>query len=290
MTLAQLIPVLLQVSVGLVVIGLGLETTPGDLTYLLRRPSLLLRSVLAMNVVAPLVAAGIAAGLHLEPALEVALVLLAVSPVPPVLPKKQVKAGGSSSYAIGLLAFSAVLAIVAVPVSVAVIGRAFGVPLHVPAMLIARVVGSSVLAPLFVGALVLRLAPGAAKRLSKPLSRIGTMLLGVLALVVLAGSWRGLTGAMGGFAVVAVVGFVLVSLFVGHVLGGPDEDDRTVLGLATASRHPGVALSIAGAVAGDRPEVSAAVMLAFLVSLVVTGPYAKRQTRATASAPPARGA
>ena len=287
MTLAQLIPVLLQVSVALLVIGLGLETAPGDLTHLLRRPALLARSVLAMNVVAPLVAAGIAAGLHLDPGLEVALVLLAVSPVPPVLPKKQVKAGGSSSYAIGLLAFSAVLAIVAVPVSMPVIGRAFGVPLHVPARLIARVVGSSVLAPLLVGALVLRFAPGAASRLSRPLSRIGSMLLGVLALVVLAGSWRGLMGAMGGFAVVAVVGFVLVSLLVGHVLGGPDEDDRTVLALATASRHPGVALSIAGAVAGDQPAISASVMLAFLVSLVVTGPYAKRRTRAASGGAPA---
>jgi BASS family bile acid:Na+ symporter len=290
MTLAQLIPVLLQLSVGLVVLGLGLQTAPGDLIYLLRRPALLVRSVLAMNVVTPLVAAAIATGLHLAPELEVALVLLAVSPVPPVLPKKQVKAGGSSSYAIGLLASSAVLSIVAVPVSMAVIGRAFGVPLHVPAMLIARVVGATALAPLLVGVLVQGLAPGAARRLSKPLSRIGSMLLGALAVVVLAGSWRGLTGAMGGFAVMAVVAFVLVSLVAGHVLGGPDEDDRTVLALATASRHPGVALTIAGAVAPDRPAVSAAVMLAFLVSLLATGPYAKRRTRAAAPATPAKGA
>ena len=110
------------------------------------------------------------------------------------------------------------------------------------------------------------------------------MLLLVLTVVVLAGSWRGLFGAMGGFAVTAVVAFVLVSLVVGHVLGGPDEDDRTVLALATASRHPGVALTIAGAVAPDRPAVSAAVLLAFLVAMVVTGPYAKRQTRAASAA------
>ncbi len=29
-----------------------------------------------------------------------------------------------------------------------------------------------------------------------------------------------------------------------HLLGGPDPDDRTALALATASRHPGVALLI----------------------------------------------
>ena len=58
MTLAQLVPVLLQVSIGLIVFAVGLQSTPGDLTYLLRRRSLLARSVLSMNVVMPLIAAG----------------------------------------------------------------------------------------------------------------------------------------------------------------------------------------------------------------------------------------
>jgi BASS family bile acid:Na+ symporter len=293
MSLAQLVPVLMQASLGLVVVGLGLQTEPGDLTYLLRRPALLLRSVLSMNVVTPLLAAAIAAGFHLAPELEVALVLLAVSPVPPVLPTKQAKAGGNSSYAIGLLACSAVLAIVAVPISIAAIGRAFGVPVRVPASLIARVVGTSVLAPLLAGVLVRRIAPGAATRISRPVSAIGSAMLGVLALVVVAASWRKLAGAMGQFTVVAVVAFVLVSLLVGHALGGPEADDRTVLALSTASRHPGVALAVAGAIAAGLPAVAATgvtatVMLAFLVGLLVTGPYTK--WRRVASAAPTRGA
>lgn len=294
MTLDQLVPVLMQASLGLIVVGLGLQAAPGDLTYLFRRPALLIRSVLSMNVVTPLIAAGIAAGFHLAPELEVALVLLAVSPVPPVLPAKQVKAGGSSSYAIGLLAFSAVLAIVAVPVSIAAISRAFGVPVSVPASLIARVVGTSVLAPLLAGALVRLIAPGAAVRLARPLSRIGSLMLGILALAVVAGSWRKLAGALGQFTVVAVVAFVLLSLLVGHLLGGPEPDDRTVLALSTSSRHPGVALAVAGTIAGGLPGVAstaatATVMLAFLVALVVTGPYTKWRTK-VATAPPIREA
>jgi BASS family bile acid:Na+ symporter len=283
-TFVQLVPILLQVSLALIVIGLGLQAAPGDLAYLPRRPGLLIRSVLSMNVIMPLVAAGIAAGFHLRPELEVALVLLAVSPVPPVLPKKQMKVGGSASYAIGLLSFSALIAIVAVPLSIAVISRAFGVPVQVPASLIARVVGSSVLAPLLAGVLVRALAPGVAARIVKPVSVIGSALLSVLALLVLVGSWRQLIGLVGNFTLLAVVVFVAVSLLVGHGLGGPDEDDRTVLALSTASRHPGVAQAIAVAVAKDPASVSAAVMLAYLVSLVATLPYTRWRTRVRSAA------
>ena len=279
MTFAQLIPVLMQASLAMVVIALGLRTAPGDLGYLLRRPLLLLRSVVAMNVVTPLIAAGLAVWLKLKPEVEVALVLLAVSPVPPVLPSKQVKAGGNESYAIGLLAISAVLAIGAVPLSIALIGRAFGLDAHVPASLIARVVVTSVLGPLLAGALVNRLVPGLASRLASPLSKVGSALLVILLVVGLAGSWRSLTGAVGEFTVLAVVGFVLLSLVAGHVLGGPDEGDRTVLALSTATRHPGVALAVAGAVAQDKNAISSAVLLAFLVGMIVTGPYTKWRRR-----------
>jgi len=273
----------MQVSVAMVVIGLGLRTSPGDLGYLLRRPALLLRSVVAMNVVTPLIAAGLAAWLKLKPEVEVALVLLAVSPVPPVLPSKEVKSGGNESYAIGLLVISAMLAIAAIPFWIALIGRAFGLEAHVPASLIARVVVTSVLGPLFAGALVGRVAPGFASRLARPLSAVGSGVLVVLLVIGLAGSWRSLTGAAGEFTVLAVVGFVLLSLLAGHALGGPDEGDRTVLALSTASRHPGVALAVAGAVAEDKNAISSAVLLAFLVGMIVTGPYTKWRKRTHAS-------
>jgi len=285
MTPAQLVPALMQVSLALVVIALGLRTAPGDLTYLVRRPGLLLRSVIAMNVVTPLVAAALAAWLKLKPEVEVALVLLAVSPVPPVLPGKQVKAGGNESYAIGLLVISAVLSIGTVPLSIALIGRAFGLDTHVPASLIARVVIVSVLGPLLTGALVRGLAPGFASKIAKALSAVASAVLGVLLVVGLGASWRSLLGATGEFTVIVVVGFVFLSLVAGHVLGGPDEGDRTVLALSTACRHPGVALAVASAVAENKSAISSAILLAFVVGIVATGPYAKWRARSTGEVP-----
>jgi len=100
MTLHMMILFALKASIILSVFAIGLESLPGDAAYLLRRPGKLARSLLAMDVVMPLLAASIVAAFDLNAAVEVALVALAVSPAPPVLPKKQIKAKGEPSYAI----------------------------------------------------------------------------------------------------------------------------------------------------------------------------------------------
>src|SRR5262249_51461389 len=159
----------LQISVALIVISVALRAAPSDLAWLLRRPSLLLRSLLAMTIVMPFLGALIAWLFHIRPSVEAALILLAVSPVPPILPNKQIKAGGSVSYAVGLLAVSALVSILTVPFSVSLIGSWFGLDLRVPMGAIAIVVGKSVLAPLVLGLIVKATAPALAARLAKPL-------------------------------------------------------------------------------------------------------------------------
>ena len=52
----------------------------------------------------------------------------------------------------------------------------------------------------------------------------------------------------------------------------PDPRDRATLAMASAVRHPGIAMSIAGASFHD-PRVSAAVLLFMLVGLVAAAPY-----------------
>ena len=56
MDLKQLLVLALQVSVACTVFGFGLKMTVHDLLYLVRRPGLLARSLLAMFVVMPVVA------------------------------------------------------------------------------------------------------------------------------------------------------------------------------------------------------------------------------------------
>ena len=58
---------------------------------------------------------------------------------------------------------------------------------------------------------------------------------------------------------------------VGHLLGGPEEDDRTTLAMACATRHAGVGILVAASYPGP---VTAVLLLAYLLtSAVVTIPY-----------------
>ena len=103
MSAAELIPLVIAVSIFIAVLAIGLDATLADAFCLFRRPGLLARSIVSMNVVMVLVAVAIAHLFALNPAIKIAIVTLAVSPVPPILPKKQRKAVGTGSYAIGLL-------------------------------------------------------------------------------------------------------------------------------------------------------------------------------------------
>src|SRR4051812_42680345 len=130
MTIQTLIVLAIQLSLVLLVLSIGLGTTVGDVTYLFRRPRLLVRSLLSMNVVMPLFAVVLAKSFDLTPVVKAALVLLAVSPLPPIFPRKASKAGGGFSYTIGLLVVATLVSIVFIPLALALLQRAFDLPLQ----------------------------------------------------------------------------------------------------------------------------------------------------------------
>jgi BASS family bile acid:Na+ symporter len=146
---------------------------------------------------------------------------------------------------------------------------------------IAFIVGSSVLVPLFAGLLVRRILPSSVGW-ARWISIAATVLLGLAFVPVLVTARYAVVAMLGGATLLAIAGFLVVSLAVGHLLGGPDPDERTVVGLSTASRHPGVALAIAQACAAEPQAVAAAILLCFLMGLLTTAPYVKWRTRARA--------
>jgi BASS family bile acid:Na+ symporter len=287
MDLATLIPLALKTSIVFIVFGLALNASLDDALYLFRRPRELFRSLLSMNVIMPLFAAAIAAIFGLHPAVKIALLVLAVSPVPPILPKKEIKAGGGSSYAFGLLVAAALLAIVLVPISVELMGRAFARTMHIAPATVAQLVLITVLIPLAAGIAVRHFAPAFAERIAKPVSLAAVVLLVVSVLPILFTAWPAITSLIGNGTILAIAAFVVVGLAAGHLLGGPDPEDRTVLALSTASRHPGVAMAIVSANFPGQKLMLAAVLLYLIVNAVVSLPYLnwrKRQHAAIAGA------
>jgi bile acid:Na+ symporter, BASS family len=271
-SLVALMLVVLKTSVFLNVLALAMTARASDATFVLSRPWLLLRSLLAMNVVMPFVAVGVVEAFNLPPAVKVALLAVSVSPVPPMVPRRLFDAGGRAPYTIGLLVTAALVAVVMMPVALGLFGWAFGNEAHVPERGIASIVTTTVLSPLLIGVTIRYFAPGVAERLIKPLSITSVVLLVAGALPFpLAG--RAIVAVVADGTLLALAIFSVAGLAVGHWIGGPDPERRRVLALSTACRHPAIALTIAAANVAEPKPVMAAVMLYLIVSVLVSVAY-----------------
>jgi BASS family bile acid:Na+ symporter len=282
MSLAQLIKVAILLSVMLIVLSFSLRATWRDATSLLSKPSQLLRSLLAMNVLLPLFAATLVAVFSLRPPVAIALVALSVSPVPPFLPQKQLKLVGRQEYVYGLLGTASLLSIVLAPLTIVLIGLAFSRQVRIEPAAIGRIVALTILIPFALGLIIRRLIPTFAVRASPLASKAGVLLLVAAVVPVIITMWPAMISLIGDGTLLAIVAFMVVGLAVGHLLGGPDPDDRTVLALATATRHPGVALVIAAGNFPGEKLVAPALMLYLLVGAIASAPYVmwrKRQLK-----------
>lgn len=277
MDFAHLVKLALAASVLVLVFALGLRATFADTTTLFRElfrpPNRLLRALCAMYVVVPVAAVAIALTGDLARPVKVALLALAVAPIPPILPGKQLRFGGDRGYVFGLLVAVSLAALILVPVGVGLLGRAFGHASQFPPLEVARLVGTTILLPLLAGLVLRQVAPRVADALAPWASRAGTLLLAAGLLPLLAVLGPTMAALVGDGTLVAIAALVAVALAAGHALGGPDADERTTLALASTMRHPGVAAAIAAVNVPDEPRVPAAILLYLLVAVAGTAAY-----------------
>lgn len=264
---------LFQFSLFLTVFSIGLKATLRDMLYLFRYPRSFLLSVLSMAVIMPALAVAATLLLDLHPAVELALIALSVSPVPPFLPLRVVKAGGKPAYTVSLLVITAVLSIAVVPIAVTLFSRAYVVEFQRHPLDILPIALASVLLPLALGMLSRVTMPAFAAGLSGrlPLAAMALLAFSILSTVFIL---REEFFALIGLPTLAVLGgFTLLGYLIGDLLGGLKAEDRTVLAFATAMRHPGIALA---AIHGTR-EVDdilfAAVLLYLLMGLLASSLY-----------------
>jgi bile acid:Na+ symporter, BASS family len=271
--MAFLIQLVLKTSILLTVFAIGLSTRPQDIAYVLRRPGLLVRSLLSISVAMPLFTASMVAVTHLLPVVQIALITLSVSPIPPVLPKKARKTGGDASYAIGLLVVVALLAIAFVPLSVHFLGRIFGRQAEISPSTIASILATNVLAPMGAGLLVHYVAHSFAERIARPVSVLASILLVASLVPILFTAAPAILSLIGSGTLAAVAAFVLFGLGIGHLLGGPDPANQAVLALTTASRHPGIAIAIVSGNFPQQKHAVPAILLYLLVNVLLSIPY-----------------
>jgi len=206
---------LVETSIVLAVLALGLRGTLADAVSLFRHPADLIRAFLSMNIVMPLFALALAIVFNLHPAVKVALIALSVSPVPPLLPPKVVKAGSRENYPIGLLVGMAILSIVTIPVTMELFEKLLGVPLTMPPLAVAALLLRTVLVPLLIGIVVRRIAPVRAAEAAMLLSIWSSVFLMLGVVLVLFASARAIFSLIGNGTLLVLAGFVLIGLVVG---------------------------------------------------------------------------
>jgi BASS family bile acid:Na+ symporter len=209
----------------------------------------------------------------LDRRLEIVLIALALAPVPPMLPKK---AGTltAQSYPLALTTTMSLLSIAVAQIGVVILGQIVGRTISMSSTAMASIILKAVLAPLLMGMLVRRAIPAVADRLQKPLAIAAGVLLAAATLALLAASASALWALASPSTLVAIVAFVLIGLAAGHVLGGPEPEHASVLALASASRHPGIALALASA---NFPldRFGGFILLYLVVTAIVSLPYTK---------------
>jgi bile acid:Na+ symporter, BASS family len=284
--MADLIKLTILSSVFLTVLGIGLAADWDDVTYLLRKPGLLVRSFVSMFVIMPIICVGAALLTHLPPAIKVALVALAISPVPPFLPGKQLMVGAHRCYVISLLSLAALLSMVFVPIVSSLFGDWFNHPAEVPPAKVVKIVLVTILIPLLVGITIHGWRPQLAAKAARPAARLGMVLLAVCIVPLLIRLWPVIASFIGDGTVVTLALIALVGTAVGHILGGPDAFDRKVLALSTSARHPGVAITVATSAYAQGKLALAAVLLYVLVVTLATIPYVIWSRRRPELSPP----
>jgi len=272
MDLKALLPFITEGSLFLLVMSVALQAHWRDLTLAVRRPALLLRGFVAVNLVVPGVALVALALLPLEPAVEVGIMAMSVSPLSQLVPGKMLKEGADTSHAIGLFVALILLSVVIVPLTFVILGAFDPHAGSVSLRDLTRLVLTGVLVPVLVGLAVGSDWPGPARRLAPIARTVGHIALLIVFVALLSRAGEPMLALIGNGALLATAGPIVAGLVAGHWLGGPGAANRMALAMAAASRHPGIAGLIVHHTFNDQ-RAMLAVLLFLLNSVVISAAY-----------------
>jgi len=128
----RIVGLLVHLCILSTVFAIGLNATRADVVYLLHKPRLFVRSLLAMYVITPAIAMILVRVFDAPLRVEIAVLLMAISAGEPALPKKLLKLGANPAYVYSLAVTTSLLAIVTVPVSLALLSAFFEKDVSVP--------------------------------------------------------------------------------------------------------------------------------------------------------------
>lgn len=221
--------------------SMGLRWTFADVVWLWRRPSLLVRSLIAVFVAVPLfgVLLGFMPGFTVAERLGVGAMM--ICPGAPTIPQKSLKAGGHSQFAASLQFTVCLLAIVSIPLTASILSQFYPNQAWLSPQEIGKQVFLAQVLPMGLGVLLAQYQPKLAADWLEPTHKLANLLFALLAIALLVVSLHKVLAA-GFLTYLAIAGMAIASLVCGHLLGGPDPNTRTDLAYATVTRNAGLAI------------------------------------------------
>ncbi|MBX3024988.1 hypothetical protein KF840_08775 [bacterium] len=267
----SVVTILAAVTVCTVMAGIGLRIAADDLRRIWSQPGPLLRGLISVLVAVPALAVLVARALALPRLAEIGIVVMAISPGAPIALRRSLAAGGHRAFAPTLQISVALLAVISMPLSIALLNPLYAGHASIAPADVARQVFFAQLLPIGLGMAVRRVWPVCTARIEPAVSRLAAALLLALAVVAIIDLW-GIAISAGGRVVTAIALVTLGALAVGHWLGRPDPAVRTAVAIGSAARNAGLALLVAAA-NNAAPAVKATILAYLAVSVFAIVPY-----------------
>ncbi len=221
--------------------SMGLRWTFADVVWLWQRPSLLLRSLIAVFIAVPLLGMLISLIPGFTVAERLGIGAMMICPGAPMIPKKSLAAGGHEQFVASLQFTVCLLAIVSIPSTASLLAHFYPNQIWLSPQEIAKQIFFAQVLPMGLGVLLAQYWPKSAAERLDPISKIANLLLALFAIALLVVCLhKVLTAELGLY--LAIAGMAIASLACGHWLGGPQVDTRIDLAYATVTRNAGLAV------------------------------------------------
>ena len=251
-------------------LAMGAALTVSQIFDPLRNARLVMLALVANFVLMPLGAFALAKVLWLDEPLGVGLLLLGCAAGAPFLPKLAQLAKGNLPFGVGAMVLLMVITVAYLPIVL---------PLLLPGVTvnpvkIAQSLVLLMLLPLAIGLFVKARYEATAARVKPPLDWLSNVSLILLIVLITVVNFDKVLQVFGTRGILAGLLFIALGFCIGWMLGGPGNDTRPVLALATAQRNIAAAL-VVGSQSFSDPKVVVMVIVVAIVGLIILMPLSR---------------
>lgn len=285
--------VILNVVLGLIMLGIALDTTPEDFKIVARRPKPFAIAVLAQLLVLPAVTFLLTLVLPVTPSMALGMILVACCPPGNISQVLTHRAGGNVALSVSMTAVANPLYIIALPLSVAFWGSLHptardllaSVELNPWQMLldVFLIIGL----PFIVGMAMRTRLPRFAQRVQPFVKWFSLLALVGFIVAALAGNWQYFIAFLGVILLVVTI-HDAVALAIGYstaVLGGLGTRERKAMTFEVGIRNAGLGLGLVFAFFGGLGGMAIVAgwwgIWDIVAGLVVAGLWSRHTTRKT---------